>query len=521
MFVLSPELMRRIDAAAIEAGTPSLVLMERAGLGATRSILERADWLWGTTLVVCGKGNNGGDGFVVARLLQGEGHPVRVLCLAPASELSSDARTNLDRAQARGVRVEIVAEEPVAALWRAHRELPGRLIIDAVLGTGFTPPLRKPLDALCGAIGELGRRVVALDGPTGLDGSTGHADENSPFADLTLCLGFPKWGNVLAPGRALCGRLERIDLELSRELVEAEIRGAEGVALYVDRVLASGWWRPRAIDAHKYDAGAVLAVGASDGMSGAIALACNAAYRTGAGLVEAVVPGSSQRTVDTLCVESLVHAGPETETGGLGPGALDLIVERLQRKRALLLGPGGGADLATAQLFVAAMERIETPMVVDADALNALHRLQARIDFRQRAVLTPHSGELKRLLAVDAAELASDRRGVLLKAARDWRAVFVHKGAPTFVAAPDGSLAVIGSGGPGLATAGSGDVLSGCIAALLAQGHAPFEAACLGAYLHGRAGDLLEKRRGVAGILARELCDEIAAAAAEVERDHR
>ena len=521
MFVMGNATMRRIDQQTIAAGTPGLVLMERAGMGAARAIMRHEEWLLGTTLVVCGAGNNGGDGLVVARLLFGEGHPVRVLLAAAMSELKGDAATNLRRVQDLGIEVEELGSDPDATLLRAHEEHLGRLLVDAVLGTGFVPPLRPPLDDLMRTIATLGRRIVALDGPSGLNGDSGEVDAVTPYADLTLSFGFPRWGQFLAPGRARCGRIERVDLELSRSLVESNVQLDDEAGLFVDRALAAGWWSPRAIDAHKYDAGAVLAVGAAAGMAGAIALACRGAYRTGAGLVAALVPGSQRIVVAEGCLEALVYSGEETATGGLSPSALPTLSALLARKAALLLGPGGGADLATAQFFLEAAELSRIPLVIDADALNAWQRLQRRPKLSAAAVLTPHSGELARLLGLDQAELQHDRRGLLRRAARELGAVILHKGAPTFVADPDGSLAVIGSGGPGLATAGSGDVLAGAVAALLAGGQPPFVAACLAAYLHGRAGDRCEAQFGVSGMMASDLLPELARACDEVERDHR
>jgi NAD(P)H-hydrate epimerase len=521
MFVVDSECMRKMDAATIAAGTEGLVLMERAGSGAARCLLERSSWLWGTTLIVCGKGNNGGDGLVVARILHGRGHAVEVLLAGKASDLKGDAATNLQRAITAQVPIAELGEEPGAALRRRARERPGRLVVDAVLGTGFSPPLREPWGDLVGAMNDLGRRVVAMDCPSGLDSTTGDVDPRCVVADLTVTFGFPKWGFYLGEGRRHCGRIERIDLEFPRDITERLAGESPTAALYVDSMLAGGWWQPRPIDAHKYSVGSVLAVGGSAGMSGAMTLACLAAYRSGCGLVEAAVPGGQRVAIDTNCIEALVHALPETESGSLAYEGRERILSLAARHRAVLLGPGGGADLETARLFVDLMESIEAPLVVDADALNALSRLQRTPGFDQPCVLTPHSGELARLLGKSSAEIAADRPAILRDVAREWNAVILHKGAPTMVAAVDGSLAVIGSGGPGLATAGSGDVLAGALAALLAAGLPAFEAACLGAYLHGRAGDLAEAAYGPAGVLARDLVDLMAKAGHAIQERHR
>jgi hydroxyethylthiazole kinase-like uncharacterized protein yjeF len=521
MFVVDSECMRRMDAATIAAGTPGLELMERAGSGAARALLKRRRWLLGTTLVVCGKGNNGGDGLVVARLLARRGHAVEVLLAGRAADMQGDAAANLQRAVTAGVTVHEMGPDPAAFLTRRAGERPGRLLVDALLGTGFAPPLREPLGELVGAMGALGRRVVALDCPSGLDTTTGEVDSRCLVADLTVTFGFPKWGFYRRDGRRHCGRIQRVDLEIPREIAERLAGESQDAALYVDRTLARGWWRSRAIDAHKYSVGSILVVGGSAGMSGAVTLACLAAYRGGCGLVEAVVPGAQRIPIDTACIEALIHAVPETAQGGLAFESRDTILARAKRHRAVLLGPGGGGDLETARLFVDLMDTLEQPLVVDADALNALHRLQRTPAFTRPCVLTPHSGELARLLGSTSAEIAADRRAVVLRAAHDWNAVVLHKGAPTMVASPDGSLAVLGSGGPGLATAGTGDVLAGLLVTLLAAGYEVFEAACLAAYLHGRAGDLAERRRGEAGVLARDLLEALPKAVRNVEEWHR
>jgi NAD(P)H-hydrate epimerase len=308
-----------------------------------------------------------------------------------------------------------------------------------------------------------------------------------------------------------------VDLDLPRELVEERVGEGSGAGLYVDRLLAAAWWKERPIDAHKYSVGTVLCVGGSAGMSGAIALAANASHRAGAGLVEAIVPGGIRNSVDAHCLETLVHGVPETAAGGLAPTALEKIRLRLEGKGSLILGPGGGNDLESAELFLALVGEATCPVVVDADGLNAFVRLQRRPEFVSPAVLTPHSGELARLLGVDSEEIDADRVATLCEASARWNCVLLHKGAPSMVAGPDGSVAVIGSGGAGLATAGSGDVLSGVIGGLLATGYEPFEAAALGAYLHGRAGDRLERRSGVASLMARDLLEELGPTIFEIE----
>ncbi len=515
MYVTDTATVRRVDAVTIENGTPGYELMERAGRAAATILRSDSRPRRGTTLVVCGKGNNGGDGLVVAREL----HLAfdRVVAALVDDDLEGDAARALADARASGVRIELLGDDPADRLAALHERFPGDVIVDAVFGTGLRLPLRAPYDALVGRLGNLERRVFALDGPSGLDGDTGEVDPNCPVADASVSFGLMKWGMVLKPGRRHCGSLHLVDLGFDRAIVEAQIDEDADTALYVDGDTVARWWPRRAVDAHKYRAGSVFAVGGSAGMSGAIALGCNAAYRSGAGLVEATVPRSVAPTVDTQCVETLVHPAAETDQGGLADSLLPGLVERSARHGAALIGPGAGSDHETATLLMELISEVDLPMVVDADGLNASSRTSRPHEFGPHTVITPHSGELSRLIGVPADDIEDDRRHWAREAARRLRATVLHKGAPTFVAHPDGRLAVIGAGGPELASAGTGDVLAGAVAALLAAGLAPFEAACAAAFAHGDAGARAAERCGVAGVMARDVLDELAAAVRALE----
>ncbi len=516
MFVVDAKTVRSLDARAIESGIEGIELMETAGAGAARAALDHPSWLWGTTLIVCGAGNNGGDALVVARLLHGEGHRVRVLLLAEENRYRGDAATNLARAKQAEVPLICAGEDAAAALERLDREEPGRLLVDGILGTGFHPPLEGRLLELVEAVNATGRRVLSLDVPSGLDATTGAVQPTAVVADLTVTFGLAKWGLFLPPGRSHAGHIERVDLGIPLEMIREQVKESEGAGLYVDQTLAAGWWRPRAIDAHKYSVGSLLVVGGSMGMSGAVSLACLGAMRAGAGLVEAMVPGSQRLSVDTACLEVLVRPCSETTEGGLSPEVLPEILERSRRHRAVLLGVGMGADLSTASLACEAAAALEIPMVVDADGLNAFSRLQKPMRLPRGSVITPHSGELKRLRPGEL-DLEGGRVKTLRRLSAELGCVLLHKGAPTMVAAPDQEVAVIASGNQALASAGTGDVLAGVIAALLAAGLPAFEAAGLGAYLHGRAADRVSAKVGEAGLLARDLLDELGAAGRELQ----
>ena len=507
MYVVDTSTVRRVDAASIERGTSGYTLMQTAGKGAAGFVLADEIRPRGTVVVVCGKGNNGGDGLVVARELHLAS--LDVVAAVVSEDLEGDAATALADARDCGVLLQSLGSDPGARLRDLLDEHPGSHLVDGLFGTGLRLPLREPYDAVAATMRDCGRRVIALDGPSGLDGDTGELDPHAPVAAVTVSFGLLKWGMVLEPGRAHCGRIELVDLGFERELVESELREAEDHAVHASEATIADWWPRRAVDAHKYRAGSIFAVGGSVGMSGAIALACNAAMRAGAGLIEVTVPRSVAATVDALCVETLVHPAAETDQGGLAPTLLRGLVERAERHRAAMIGPGVGPDPDTAGLMLDLVAELSVPAVVDADGLNAASRVGRRHEFSRGSVITPHSGELARLVARDKEEIDGDRRAAVREAAADLGVVVLHKGSPTFVAAPDGRLAVVTAGGPELASAGTGDVLTGIVAALLAAGVDAFEAAIAAATVHGRAGRRVAAQRGVSGLIARDLLDEI------------
>lgn len=515
MQVVDNATVRRIDERCIAAGSTGIELMEQAGSGAAKIFLRHCGSEPGTTVVVCGRGNNGGDGLVLARQLHLAGHGVVVLVVG--GDPSPDCGANLERARALGVELVVAGEAPGASLEALLSQRRGRWIIDALLGSGFAPPLREPLAALVAAISGSGRRVFALDAPTGIDADTGDADPATAVAERTVVFGVPRRGMFRTPARRHCGRIELVDPGFDPAIVEEECARVSPVVEWIDQTWAMSHWPRRPVDAHKYRAGSLLIVAGSDGMSGAAALAAGAAHRTGAGLVEVLVPVPVAPVVDTLSPESLVRGLASTERGSFAAGLRDGILDRASERSALVLGCGVGDDPDTAALMVELCAALPVPSVIDADALNAFSRTGDPPGFGANCVLTPHVAELGRLTGRKVAGIEADRYEAALDAARDLGAVVLLKGAPTIVAAPDGRQAIIGSGGPELATAGSGDVLAGAIGALLATGMSAWDAATTGAYVHGRAGERLLDDRGTCGVIAGDLPLELARVGRELE----
>jgi len=499
--------MRELDRRTIELGTPGLTLMERAGAGVVADLLRhaRAACRRGV-LVIAGRGNNGGDGFVVARLLKAKGIRVGVVLLASADRVAGDARTNLDRwRRARGRLLEITREEDIAPL---ERELArAGVVVDAVFGTGLNAPVSGlpaiAIAAIARAAAPTAARarppvVVAVDVPSGLDGDTGEPLGMAVRADATITFALPKVGLVLPPARPWVGRIAVVDIGIPEAVRAAvgplpEAATAEAMARLVPERRASE---------HKGSHGHVLVVAGSIGKSGAAALAGRAAIRGGAGLTTIACPADVQAVVAASLAEAM--------TEPYGDFAADEWRERVAGRSALVVGPGlGRSDAATALVHWLVRE-VGAPMVIDADGLNALadDRSALRAS-RAPRVLTPHPGEMSRLVGRPVPELQGDRLGTALALARDTGAVVVLKGAGTITAAPDGRATINTTGGPLLGSGGTGDVLSGLVGSLLCQGLAPYDAARLGVFLHGLAGDRLAERLGDAGLLASELADEI------------
>jgi ADP-dependent NAD(P)H-hydrate dehydratase / NAD(P)H-hydrate epimerase len=483
--------MRAIDRWAIdEQGVASLELMERAGEGVARLVEQIAPD--GSVAVVCGKGNNGGDGLVVARLLRQAAREVSVICIGEPDELSPDARANFDR----------LPGEPVLRLGSADaNEALGRAaaVVDAVLGTGFEGAPRgvaaEAIEAIDGAVG----RVVSVDVPSGVDASTGTVAGKAVQADATAAFHAAKVGLWVHPGKSRAGEVVRVDIGIPRGAPASTQIGL------IDRRVLDALPR-RLAGSTKFTSGHVVVVGGSAGLMGAPAMASLAAMRAGAGYVTACVPASERHVLDAQLMETMTRAMSD-ESGALTTAALEPALAALERARSLALGPGFGRREGSAELARELARRSPLPTVIDADALNAhAGRLADLADRNAATVITPHVGELGRLLQIDSGEVERERLARARQAAEISGAVVVLKGDDTLVVHPDDRVAIGRGGCPGLATAGTGDVLTGTIAALLAQDLDPFTAAAAGVHLHAEAGRQATRAQGAAeGVIATDV----------------
>jgi ADP-dependent NAD(P)H-hydrate dehydratase / NAD(P)H-hydrate epimerase len=485
-----PERMRATDRWAIETlGIPGLELMERAGRGLADLVIAVAPD--GPVAVVCGKGNNGGDGYVAARLLRESGREVRALAVAPVSELSGDARANAER---------VDAVEPFAA---AHLD-DCAVAVDALLGTGFSgTPHGAVADAIA-ALNAAGLPIVAADVPSGVDAATGVVEGEAIRARATATFAAAKPGLWVNPGKSHAGSVRVVDIGIpaGAPIEEPDIGlvdDAELLALLPSR--QAGWT--------KFTSGHVLVAGGSRGLTGAPTLAAEAAQRTGAGYVTACVPASQQAILAQRLLEAMTRALPDDDGAHTADG-VDVVLELAARGGALVVGPGLGRSDGARAFARDLVARAEVAVVLDADGLNAhAGDLGALAGRRAPTILTPHEGELARLLDVDSSAVQARRLEHVRDAAARSRAIVVLKGDDTLVADPGGVVAVSPGATGALATAGTGDVLSGVLAAVLSRGLDPFTAACAGVRLHARAGIHAAHEKGVDGVIARDVIEAL------------
>ncbi len=515
MRVVTAAEMRRLDHLTIHThGVPSLELMERAGQGVVAVLLER----WGRrakrgVLVVAGKGNNGGDGLVIARLLHDRGFPCEVASVARPDELSPDAATNLRRYRSLGGRL---TEIPAGGIEVLRGCIKGKgVLVDALLGTGLRSPVEGFLADVVDLMNASDVPVIAVDTPSGLDADRGTPLGAAVRARLTVTLGFPKTGQVVYPGVAYSGELVVADIGIDPRAV-AEVKPSVDL---LDTAGAARLLPRRADDSHKGSFGHLLVMAGSRGKTGAAVLGCRAAMRVGTGLVTLAAP----RGLDEILAGALVE--PMTEPLGQ-PGEDQWPALRAadweslaERKSALLYGPGVGVHACAGKTLETLLEHCRLPWLIDADGLNSLAEDVSRLrGARVPPVLTPHPGEMSRLTGLGTAEVNGDRIGVARAFAADHRCHVVLKGARTVMATPAGQVSINPTGNSGMASGGMGDILAGIVAGFLAQGLPPEEAVRLGVYLHGHTGDRVAADLGGAGLIASDLVDELPRAIKELAR---
>lgn len=500
MRVVLPSEMGLIDkAATADERIPSLELMERAGEAVARAARDMLSSTGGRRVaLLCGKGNNGGDGLVAARRLSASFEAVvYILGASSPEDLSPDAGSNLERLVGTPVVIQWLAGAGDAEGLR--RDLPAfDLMVDCMFGTGFKGPASGLHAAAIEAINDSGRPVLAVDIPSGVEGDTGAVTGPAVIADRTVTFAAAKVGLIQFPGAGYVGEMDVVDIGIPDSLIDSV--PTSRIFMTTDEE-ADALLPCRAPDAHKGSCGRVLVIGGSPGMTGAPAMCAQAALRSGAGLVWAAVPEGLNDIMETKLTEVMTLPMPQVEGRTFSVEAAEMLMER--DATSVALGCGISREPGSAELVRRLVAGLEAPLVLDADGINAMVGFTGELALRQSPlVVTPHPAEMARLLGTETSAVQGDRIGVAARTAAEWGAVVVLKGAGTVVAGPDGDVHINPTGNAGMASAGMGDVLTGCIASMLAQGLEPLEAAIAAVYFHGHAGDLAAQMEGLAGITA-------------------
>jgi len=484
---------------------PSLLLMENAASG----LVDRIEHLYfpvaGKRLtIVAGRGNNGGDGLAAARHLRMRGASVVIYLLSSSARVTGDARVSLEIWQKTG---GVLHEKDAFSLTKLEADLKeSDLVLDAMLGTGLSHPITGLYAEVIAVMNQYGKTLVSVDIPSGISADTGEIFGAAIKADTTLTMALPKRGHFVQEGLTHCGVLKVVDIGLPPELIEdAHIDVSLITPEHIKELIPA-----QDKDAHKGRMGHLLVLAGALGKSGAARLTSLAALRSGAGLVTTVLPESIEQTVSSQTMEIMTVPLPESDEGTVALSAEKTLSSIIKGKKSLAIGPGLSQDQETQHLVLRLISTVVLPMVIDADGINAVAVDLSILKQKKGAlILTPHPGEMGRLLGMSAAEVQKDRFNISVEFAKVWGVILVLKGPHTLVASPDGEIWVNSTGNPGMATAGVGDALTGVIGAWLARGLAPLDAAVLGVALHGYAGDLAAEEKGESGLIASDLINKI------------
>ncbi len=502
-YILSVEEMRRADAIAIEdLKIPGLILMENAGLKTAQCIAKKFYPIVNKTVgIFCGKGNNGGDGFVIGRHLSRMGASVTFWLTGKKHDLAGDAKVNMKIAEKMGL--------PISELcnWNSGNKLVEfDIVIDSLLGTGLKGEVSGIYCDIIESINNFSGNVVAVDTPSGLDCDTGKPLGICVNADMTVTMGNIKTGMLFYPGRNFIGELFVADLNVS-DNVFVKINPAK----YINHLLDYKKLLPiRPGDAYKNSFGKILVLAGSTGLTGAASLCCLAALRSGAGMVILGCPQSLNSVFENNLMEVMTNPLPDTDKGCLKESAFDDLKDSLEWSHVIALGPGLSTHPETKKFVHRLLKEQSHSMVIDADGLNNVADYTGLLtNYSSELVLTPHLGELSRLTGLKIQEIQQKSIPTVQKFAQEWGVVLLLKGGPTIIGDPEGNVHINLSGNAGMATAGSGDVLTGLIAGFLGQGLNAINAAVLAAFLHGLSGDRVQKQTGQRGIIASDLVDQI------------
>jgi NAD(P)H-hydrate epimerase len=508
MKIVSVKEMRAIDKAAIKGlGIPGVILMENAGQSVVDAMEDFFDMEGvGKVTVVCGRGNNGGDGFVVARYLMNQGIVVDVFVIAETlTSISGDAKKNLDVLKKLGFKPQTVKTKKDIGKLRVSI-YSSDIVVDAIFGTGFSGKLGGMAAMIVRELNESGIPLVAVDTPSGIDSDIGSVAGSAVKADLTVTMGLPKQGQFLYPARHYVGELYVADIGFPEQVIEE----VDPAGTLVDSTVVQRFLPWRAPNLHKGAFGRILIIAGSTGMTGAAAMSATSALRAGAGLVYLAIPEHLNPILETKCTEAITVPLPHTSDGSMAIGAYGALMERIEGVDVVAIGPGMGQNRETQKLVRKVVKDAPVPLLIDADGINALIGSLSILKKRSMpTIVTPHPGEMERLIDEGAAEIESNKIEVAQRYAAKWGVILILKGAPTVIAEPDGSFWLNGHVNSGLATAGSGDVLSGLIIGFLGQRTTALAAAVSGVHIHGLCGEVLLEEVGEHAMIAGDLINAI------------
>jgi len=545
MKVVTARQMQALDRYTIEEiGLPGIVLMENAGRQVVARMLQHfSDLPHRRVNIVCGKGNNGGDGMVVARHLSALGTAVSIFLLADPQSLSGDAKTNAQIAQKLNLAIRSILSPEDLQNYRTIL-LDADILVDALFGTGLTPPVRglaAEVINLLNEAGKAGKPIVSVDLPSGLSADLAHPVGPHVVASLTVTFALPKLAHVLPPACQAIGKLEIADIGIPEKAVQAVQAVQPAQAVQSGQAVQPGQsaqqeniqlemiepesirhcWPPRSPESHKGTYGHLLVLAGSVGKTGAAYLASQSAARVGTGLVTLGIPESLNAIMEVKLTEVMTYPLPETREKTFSAQATAAIEEMLPRMSALAFGPGVGVNSEVKELIGWIIHHADIPIVLDADGINALAAHASILkEARQPMVLTPHPKELSRLLRIELKAVLDDRLEICRRAACEFNCYLALKGFRTLVADPQGNVFVNPTGNPGMATGGTGDVLTGVIGGLLAQGIPKIRALQAGVYLHGFSGDLVREQKGEYGLVATDLIEHLPIAIERLRNSH-
>ncbi len=508
MKVATAEEMQELDRKAIETyRIPGIVLMENAGRGAAEAISKAFPDLHKKKIaIIAGKGNNGGDGLVIARYLLNDGIPVRVYLLTDPKGLRGDAETNFN--VFHRMKGEVISVPSSKDYVKVKRDLERfDILVDGIFGTGLDAEVRGYYREVIDHLNMLQKPMVAIDIPSGLDADTGKPLGAAIRASLTITFGLPKIGHLIPPGLDYVGEVKVIDIGIPKRLVEEE----KIPTCLLEKEEIQRWLSiPRNPDTHKGDYGHLLVIAGSVGKTGAAAMACQAALRMGAGLVTLAIPKSLNAIMEAKLTEVMTEPLPETPKQTLSLRAFSTIVRLCENKRAVIIGPGLGTYKETQSLVLKLIRTLALPIILDADGITALTAQPKTLPVANRLlVLTPHPGEMAKLVRSQVKEVLEDRIGLSRNFSQSQRVHLVLKGHPSLISTPKGEIFINPTGNPGMASAGTGDVLTGMIGGLVCQGFDILPSLQMAVYLHGLAGDEGAKEMGEKSLIASDIIEKI------------